>query len=173
MRRVIVIGSGGAGKSTFARRLAACTGLPLIHLDALYWKAGWVEPAKEEWAATVERLVAGERWVMDGNYGGTLDRRFAACDTVVFLDLPRTVCLRRVVGRWMKYRGRSRPDIAEGCPEQLSWEFVRWIWGYPATRRPGILQRLAALDAGQRVIILRTRAEVEDFFRDLTAHERT
>src|SRR4051812_22129729 len=72
MRRVLVIGSGGAGKSTFARSLAERLGLPLIHLDALYWRPGWVETPKEEWAREVRRLLSADRWVMDGNYGGTL-----------------------------------------------------------------------------------------------------
>ena len=168
MRRVLVIGSGGAGKSTFARRLAQCTGLPLIHLDAIYWRPGWVKTAKEEWAKTVANLIAGERWVMDGNYGGTLEQRLAACDTVVFLDLPRSVCLWRVAVRRVRHRRNSRPDMREGCPEQLTWDFVRWIWGYPVERRPKILQRLSSLDGGRRVFVLRSGGEVESFFRKLS-----
>jgi adenylate kinase family enzyme len=94
MQRVLVMGSGGAGKSTFARGLAERTGLPLVHLDALYWRAGWVEPEREAWARTVEGLLGEARWILDGNYGGTMERRMEACDTVVFLDPPRTLCLR-------------------------------------------------------------------------------
>src|SRR6201995_1710403 len=115
MRRVLVIGSGGAGKSTFARRLGARLGLPGKHLDASYWKPGWVETPKEEWRRSVERLVEGDSWVIDGNYSGTLEVRLAACDTVVFLDLPRRVCIWRVLKRVLTYRDGSRPDMAEGC----------------------------------------------------------
>jgi len=167
MRRVLVIGSGGAGKSTFAARLAERTGLPLIHLDALYWRPGWVEPAKEEWTRRVAQLVADDRWIMDGNYGGTLESRLAACDTVVFLDLPRALCLRRVIGRRIRFRGRARPDMAPGCPEQLSWEFLHWIWSYPATRRPGILRRLAGLRPDQRAVVLQSVSEVARFLDSL------
>ncbi len=159
VRRVLVIGSGGAGKSTVAARIAERMGLPLVHLDACYWRAGWVETPADEWAAAVARLAAGEAWVMDGNYGGTLDLRLAACDTVIFLDLPRLVCLASVVRRWWRFRGRTRPDLTPGCPEQLTWEFVWWIWTYPRRRRPGILARLRALDASKRVLIVRTRRE--------------
>lgn len=169
MRRVLVIGSGGAGKSTFAARLAERTGLPLVHLDALYWRPGWTETPRDEWDAEVERLLAGERWILDGNYGRTLARRLEACDTVVFLDLPRTLCLRRAVERRIRFHGRSRPDMREGCPERLSWEFLRWIWRYPAERRPGILARLAALRPDQRAVILRSPAEVDDFLRRVPA----
>lgn len=166
MHRVLVIGSGGAGKSTFATRLGERTGLPVIHLDALYWRAGWCETPPDEWAKVVRRVLERDAWVMDGNYGGTVDARLATCDTVVFLDLPRIVCLWRVVRRWLRYRGRARPDMAEGCNERLTLEFVRWIWQYPGTRRPGILAKLAALRHGQRAIVLRSAAEVEQFLLD-------
>ena len=167
MHRVLVIGSGGSGKSTFAARLAERTGLPLVHLDALYWRAGWQEPAPDEWMQTVEALVRGERWVMDGNYGGTLDRRIAACDTVVFLDIPRWVCLWRVVARRIRFHRRSRPDMAAGCHEQLPWAFVAWILGYPERRKPRILQRLSNLRPNQRAVTLRSSGEVERFLRTM------
>lgn len=165
MRRVLVIGSAGAGKSNFAARLAARTRLPLVHLDALYWRPGWTEPPRDEWDATLERLLAGERWILDGNYGRTLERRLAACDTAVFLDLPRTVCLRRAVWRRIRFHGRSRPDMREGCPERLTWAFVRWIWRYPREQRPRVMTQLAALRPGQRAVVLRSPAEVEAFLR--------
>src|SRR5688500_18084376 len=165
--RILVVGSGGSGKSTLARRIAARTGLPLIHLDTLYWKPGWVEPSKEEWKATVARLIAGERWVMDGNYGGTMPERIAAADTVVVLDLPRVVCLWRAVRRRFEVAGRERLDMAPGCPEHLTWEFARWIWTYPATRLPAILRRLAELRPDQRGIVLRSAAEIEAFVASL------
>src|SRR5215212_7429953 len=142
MRRVLIIGAGGAGKSSLATRIGELTGLPVIHLDALYWRAGWVETPKDEWLALVRELVAREAWVMDGNYSGTLDVRLRACDTVIFLDAPRWRSLWRLVKRWARYRRRSRPDMAPGCPEQLPWEFVVWVWTYASRRRPDILARL-------------------------------
>jgi adenylate kinase family enzyme len=163
MRRVLVIGSGGAGKSTFAADLGARTGLPVIHLDALYWRAGWQETPREEWAARVDELIALDAWIMDGNYGGTMERRLAACDTVVFLDFPRALCLWRVVARRARYRGRTRPDMAEGCREHLTWEFARWVWTYRRERRPGVLKRLGELREGQRVHVLRSPREVRRF----------
>jgi adenylate kinase family enzyme len=160
MRRILIIGPGGSGKSTLARRIGDCTGLPVVHLDSMYWKEGWVETPKEEWARVVQDLAAREAWVMDGNYGGTLDLRLAVADTVVFLDLPRWVCLWRVVKRRIWFHGRSRPDMCPGCPERLSWAFLKWIWSYPRARRPGILQRLQAAASAKRVIILDSRAAV-------------
>lgn len=163
MKRVLVIGSGGAGKSTFATALAERTGLPLVHLDALFWRPGWVETPRPEWAETVQRVIAGDRWILDGNYGGTLPQRMAACDTVIFLDLPRLLCATRALRRWFRFRGGSRPDMAPGCPERPSLAFLWWIWTYPTRRRPEILRRLGELRSDQRAVILRSRREVSDY----------
>ena len=167
MQRVAIVGPGGAGKSTLARRLGARLRLPVIHLDAEHWRPGWVEPPRDEWARKVAELAAGERWIIDGNYGGTMELRFAAADTIVFLDFPRWLCLWRVLKRQIQYRGQSRPDMTEGCPERLTLQFVRWIWEYPRTRRPGVLERMRTAGAHARHVILCSPREVEAFLRSL------
>ena len=164
-----MIGSGGAGKTTVARVIAARTGLPLVHLDSLYWRAGWEPTPRGEWESTVSALLREPTWVMDGNYGGTLDERLAACDTVIFLDFPRWICLWRLIRRRIRYAGRSRPDLPDGCPERLSREFVRWVWTYPTRRRQAILDKLATLEEVKRVVVLRSVAAVNDFLSTLPA----
>ncbi len=164
--KILVIGSGGSGKTTFARRLAARTGLPLIHLDALYWRPGWDPTPPAQWQARVEELLRREAWIMDGNYGGTLSMRLAACDAVVFLDIPRLVCLWRVLRRQLQHGGQNRAELPAGCPERLSWEFVKWIWTYPARRRGSILQRLSELEDRKRVFVLRSSREMDRFVMD-------
>jgi len=167
VKRVLVIGPGGAGKTTFARALAQRTGLPLIHLDALYWRAGWTPTPNEDWDRRVAELVSRDTWVMDGNYGRTLPIRLAACDTVVFLDLPRRVCVWRIVRRRLQYAGRTRPDLPADCPERLTWEFVWWIWPYRRRRRPDVLRQLATVAYQERVIVLRSAREVREFLASL------
>ncbi len=167
MHRVLVIGPGGAGKTTLARAIGERTGLPLIHLDALYWHAGWVPTPSAEWDRIVAELAAQDRWVMDGNYGGTLAVRLAACDAVVFLDRPRLLCLWRIVQRRLRYAFGNRPDLPDGCREQLTWEFVQWVWEYPTRRRPDILARLAALEGQKSVVILRDEEAVARFLSGL------
>lgn len=161
MERVLVIGSGGAGKTTFSLALAERTGLPVVHLDTHFWRPGWVQPSSEEWVEQVALLTAEPRWIMDGNYGGTMDSRLAACDTVVFLDRPRVLCVWRAVKRRLQHHGATRPDLAPGCPEQLNAEFLRWIWDYPNRKRPGILEKLARLRPDQRAIVVRSQADIE------------
>ena len=116
---MMVVGSSGAGKSVLAREIAARTGLPLIHLDALFWQPGWVETPRDRWREIQREALAGPDWVVDGNYGGTLEERLALADVVVLLDYSRVTCLLGAVVRWLRHRGRSRPDMAPGCPEHL------------------------------------------------------
>jgi adenylate kinase family enzyme len=98
-----------------------------------------------------------------------MDIRLERCDTVVFLDLPRAVCLWRVLKRQITFRGRSRPDMAPGCPERLTFEFVQWIWTYPERRRPAILQSLRTLGPHQRGFVLSSGRAVRRFLDDIAA----
>lgn len=167
----MIIGPGGAGKSTLANRLGQLLNIRVVHLDQLYWQSGWVEMPKPEWLETVKELVSRDAWIIDGNYSGTLEIRTAACDTIVFLDLPRLVCLWRVLKRFAIYRNRNRPDMAEGCRERLTREFLLWIWNYSRRTRPKVL-RLMESHAGQKKMVwLRSKSEVERFLERPLAGE--
>lgn len=166
MRRIAIIGSGGAGKTTLARALSERTGLPVVHLDRLYWNAGWVATPQDVWLREQQKLLAQEAWIIDGNYGSTMAVRLSAADTVVFLDTPRLRCLWRVVKRRWQYHRRSRPDMNRGCEERLTGEFLRWIWDYPKRQRPKILQKLSGLE-NKQVVRLRTRRDVNTFLETL------
>ena len=169
MRKVLVIGSGGAGKSTLAVRLGKVLGLPVVHLDRLHWKPGWVEPDKTEWRETVIDLVAGDEWVMDGNYGGTLDLRIPVADTIVFMDFPPAICLWRVVKRRFVYRGGSRPDMAPGCTERLDLGFLGWVWSYRKNRRPRILKQIELHGRDKPLFTLRGPKDAADFLSTLAS----
>ncbi len=159
MQRVLVIGRGGAGKSVFSRKLGARLGLPVVHLDVHYWKPGWTEPAPHEWRSTLEHLLSEPSWIMDGNYGGSLERRIKSADTVIMLDVPRLTCLWRLLRR--RLSRTPRVDVSSGCPERLPLSFVAWVWGYPKHHRPRILRILAASRSAKAIHILRSRGEIE------------
>jgi adenylate kinase family enzyme len=140
MRRVVILGSSGAGKSTFARALGARLGLPVVHLDALFWRPGWVEPENEAFRAAVAAALAGDAWISDGNYvSRTFDLRLPRADTVIFLSQPRWLCVFRILWRWLTAFGHTRPDMAPGCQENFTWDFFLWTWRFEAKHAPRIL----------------------------------
>lgn len=164
MRRVAIIGSPGAGKSTFARRLGDITGVEVVHLDRLFWKPGWVETPRQEWVQLQQQLVERAAWIIDGNYGATMDTRLQAADTVIFLDFPRRVCLWRAVKRAIKFRGQTRPDMGNGCPEKIDLEFLLYIWRFRKREHAEIVRGLQAAQLrGVQVVRLKTKSEVEGY----------
>ena len=170
IQRVLVIGISGAGKSTFARRLAAITGLPVIHLDTEFWKPGWKVTERAEWRAKVASLIEREAWIMDGNYGASLDLRLPRADTVVWFDYPRLVCLTRAVWRVATTCGRVRADLAPGCPEKFDLEFLRFIWDFHAKSRPQIVVMLADHGGHLAPIVFRHDREVRQFLDGVAAN---
>jgi adenylate kinase family enzyme len=134
VKRVVVAGPGGAGKSTFAKELGRRTGIPVIHLDQHFWSPGWIPTPREEWAEVQADLLSGDLWIADGNYGGTLDVRLSRADTVIVLTLSRTRCTLRALKRSLRYHGQAIQ--AEGCPEHLDFTFLKWVWRYPVDSRP-------------------------------------
>jgi adenylate kinase family enzyme len=166
MNRVVVVGSGGSGKSTFTRELGEITGLPVIHLDTLFWKPNWTSTPKDEWVEVVRRELKRDEWIMDGNFGSTREMRMQAADTIIVLDLSRCLCMYRILKRMVKYRNRKRPDMAEGCFERFDWEFIMWVWNYRKTSRVRLLRELES-QTKKDVIILKSRREVAEFLGEI------
>ena len=167
MQRIMVISCGGAGKSTLSKRLHDILGLPIFHLDQIYWKSGWVESEKEQWVAASEKLTDLSKWIIDGNYGSTMDMRIKRADTIIYLDYSTFKCLYRITKRLWKYKGTSRPDMTEGCPERFDLEFYHYVLTYNMTRRKNILTKLAAVKDDKKVYVLRNDREVKDFLGEI------
>lgn len=164
MERVLLIGCSGAGKTTLARALGAKTGLPVVHLDRHYWRPGWVEPEKDVWRRQVEELIAAPRWIIDGNYGGTLELRLTRADTVVMFDFPMWQCLAQAFWRSAKGYGKTRADMGPDCPEKFELAFARFIWRFQIDTMPRMYKRLEAF--GGRLVVVRTRADVAAFLEN-------
>ncbi len=152
-----------------AAAIGELTGLPVVHLDVVYWQPGWTAPPCDQFDAKLDAAVAEDRWILDGNFlrDDEADPRFARADTVVFLDLPRRVCLWRIAKRRVQEARRPRRDLPEGCSEAFDLEFSRWVWNYPVKNRPDILGRLAALGPEVAVHRLRSRRDVDRFLESL------
>ncbi len=160
MERILIIGSPGAGKTTLARSLSEKLGLPLVHLDVLHWRDGWVEAPREEFDALLNEALAEPRWIIDGNYSRTLPLRLSRCDTAVYLDYPRLLCLWGAVKRVAANLGKSRPDMGGDCPERFDLEFLRYIWDFRKTQRQKLLSLLDGFDG--EVFLLRNRREARE-----------
>ena len=161
MKRVMIIGCPGSGKSTFARALAAKTGLPLHYLDMMYWNPDRTIKPKEEFRAALRETVALPEWIIDGNYGSTLEIRMEACDTVIFLDFPVEVCISGVEER----RGKPRPDMP-WVEVEPDLEFIEFIKKYNEESRPKVIELLEKYKE-KSIIIFKSRAEADEYLRRL------
>ena len=124
----MVIGGPGSGKSTFARALGDITGLPVFHMDLIHWKPGWEARQSEDKDRMTSAVHARDAWIFEGGHSRTYPERIARADTCILLDLPVGLRYARVLKRWWVYRGQSRPDLPENCPERLDPEFLAYIW---------------------------------------------
>lgn len=170
MRRIAVVGCGGAGKTTLANALGDRLAMPVIHLDEHYWQPGWVSTPDEQWREKQRELLSADRWIIDGNYSSTLDLRLGHADVVIVLDFPRWRCLLGVLRRWVTHYGR--PVQAPGCPERVSFELLKWIWNYPTRGRMRLDTALARHAQHAAVIKLDSPRMVRGFLRGLPADSR-
>lgn len=166
MERIVIIGCGGAGKSTLARQLGEKLDIPVVHLDRLFWKPGWVEMPRDEFDALVQQELEKEKWIMDGNFDRTIPQRIARCDTVIYLDFNRLTCLLGVMKRVLTTYGTVRPDMGEDCPERFDLDFLKWVWNFNKNKRERNYKLLNEVE-GIETIVFKNRRQVRKFLKTL------
>ena len=167
MERILIIGCGGAGKSTLARQLGEKLNLPVVHLDQIWWAPGsWQHMEREGFDKRVLAELHKPRWIMDGNFNRTIPMRLKKCDTVIYLDFPRMTCLLSWVGRVIKNWGHAREDMAPGCTEWFDPEMARWIWDFNKKNRENYYRLLNEAE-GVETIVLKNRRMVKKFLKSL------
>ena len=157
MKKIIVIGCPGSGKSTFARALHDKTGIPLYHLDMMYWNADKTTVEKSVFLERLSAVLEKDEWIIDGNYGSTMELRMAACDTVIFLDYPLDVCLDGIKER----RGKPRSDMPWIETEEDA-EFIEFIKNYNEQQKPKVLELLEKY-SDKNIVIFKSREEADAF----------
>lgn len=164
MNRIIVIGCPGSGKSRFSRALHNSTGIPLYHLDMMYWKADKTTVEKSVFLERLRAVIEKDRWIIDGNYSSTMEQRMAACDTVIFLDYPTEVCLAGIKER----QGKPRSDMP-WTENGEDTEFLEYIKSYNSLQRPHVL---ALLDkySDKKIIVFKSRAQADRFEKEVLSH---
>ena len=167
MNRIMIIGCCGSGKSTIARELHKITGIPLYHLDQYYWKPNWTETPNEQWEEIVTDLSNKENWIIDGNYGGTWDIRFARANTIIYMDIPTGKCLKRVIGRIWKYHGKVRPDMPPGCKERFDFDFLHYVAIYNMLRRKKLLKKLDSFEETKKVFRIKNDRDIKTLLTEM------
>ena len=162
MKKVIVIGCPGSGKSTFSRKLRDKTGFPLFCLDKIWHKADRTTVTREEFDEALGRILDGDYYIIDGNYNRTLERRFADCDTVIWMNIPITECIKGVESRI----GKEREDMP-WVETEFSSDFREWIEGFPERETPKILSLIEKYKSEKSIVILRSHAEAQCFIEEL------
>ena len=166
MKKIIIIGAGGAGKSTLAHKLGQILNIEVFHLDALFWKPNWTPTPQEEWETMTKQLLAKNSWIIDGNFGSTMDLRIQEADTIIFLDYSTIRCLYGVIKRRIQYHGKTRPDMGDKCPEKLDFEFIKWIAKYRNKKSPKIIEKLNELEH-KTVFHFRNPKETKNFLEKI------
>lgn len=164
VNKIAILGITGAGKSTLSRRIAERTGLPLFHMDALFWKKGWTEvPAEEYLKEHAEILQNNSRWIIEGWLNPPMGNRLAQADLIVYLDYPGWLCALHYVERWMKHRKVARPELPEDSLDQFKWRrffLVLFRW-----ERPEIEASLAYASDPSKIVRFKTPNELEEYLK--------
>jgi adenylate kinase family enzyme len=163
----MIVGCSGSGKSTLSARLSEVLNLPVIHLDKHYWRPNWVSTPDEEWHKIAQELIMEDKWIIDGNYSGTMDIRVKRADLIIYLDMPRWLCLYRVIKRRIMYNKKTRPDMHEGCPEKIDLEFLQWVWNFRRKNRENLLEKLEQVKKENEIIIVNRPKQVDEIISTL------
>ena len=169
MQRILIIGNAGSGKTTFAKKLAERTGLPLVHLDKLYWTGNWEHVDRDTFDQLLQQQLDKPSWIIDGNFNRTLPHRLEHCDTVFYFDLPTLTCLWGITKRVFSNYGRTRPDMGGNCPERFD-KNKRSLYKNVLSFRKAHRKEYAALLAEKgvpRTIIFKSRRQAARFLKNL------
>lgn len=168
MKRVMIVGGPGSGKSMLARLLGKQSGLPVYHMDKIHYRAGWLERTREEKDLLTYEVHMKDSWIFEGGHSNTYEERVSRADTFVWLDIPVALRIFRVLKRSLRYYGQSRPDLAEGCPERFNLqtiEFLHFIWRTRRSARARLMKIYENPPQHLRVVRIRTKSEFAAFLQ--------
>ena len=167
MRKIIILGNSGSGKSTFTSHLANKLHIDFLHLDPIVYKYSWDNPEFKEMEDKVSQLLAKPSWIIDGNFINNALKRFELCDTIFFLDINRFVCVRSVLKRHKQYKGKHRDSRSDFCDERITKNYLKWVFfDFYKTSRKTIL-KIIKDNPDKNIIIFKNRKQINNYLRGL------
>ncbi|MBT2599207.1 MULTISPECIES: DNA topology modulation protein [unclassified Oceanobacillus] len=166
MTKIMIIGCPGSGKSTLATQLGSHKNLPVYHLDSFFWGPGWKPIERNKFIEKQKDIMKKPAWIIDGNYGATMNTRLKYVDTIIFLHYSTTRCLYRIIKRRIQYHGQTRPDMGEDCKEKIDWEFVHYVLKFNKVQSPTILEKLDSVKEKQ-IYIFKNPKQLRHFFHQI------
>jgi adenylate kinase family enzyme len=161
--RFLVIGCSGGGKSTLSRRIADRFGLRYISIDRdILWLPGWVQRERDEQRRIIGELITGDRWIMDGTNPSTFDIRVPRSDLIIWMRMPRYLCVWGILSRWVRHYGTTRPEMAPGCPEKMDLEFFHFVWTFEKRFAWRIVDGLARHGGETPLVVVKSRRQMRD-----------
>lgn len=158
----MIVGCGGSGKSTLALNLSKLTGLKVIHLDRISWRPGWIKRSQDEMNSLIQNAIQEDGWICEGENAASFKLRANRAHMIVWIDLPRRICLRRVIWRTITHYGKARPGLYDDCHERFSWEycrFLKWIWNFRKNIRPQIELMMCETKGELQQVIIRNHRD--------------
>ena len=165
MKKILVIGGNGSGKSIFSQKLGEKTGLPVVHLDKIWWRGHWEYISREEFDEKLGAELQKDEWIIDGNFERTLESRLQFCDTVFYFDFSTIQCLFGITERILNNYGKTRADMGENCPERFDFEFYKAILRFNKKNRPKTKALLEKYKPN--VIVFKNRKQAEEFLKNV------
>ena len=169
MKRILIIGNAGSGKTTFAKELAKKTQLPLIHLDKLFWCGEWEHLSRDEFDTILQEELDKDEWIIDGNFSRTIPHRLKYCDTVFYFDLPTITCLWGATTRVFKNYGKTRDDMGGNCPEYFDkqkFELYKSIFLFNRINKKNYT-KLIKESTDKNIIIFKNRKQADRYLKDI------
>ena len=165
--KIVILGYSGRSKSTTARTLGQKLGLPVLFLDTVQFLENWrVRPVNQSKAIVADFMATNESWIIDGNYSAFhQQQRFEQADMIVFFNFNRFTCFCRALGRYLKYKGTTRPDMAPGCNEKFDFEFMKWILKDGRTKKKKKAYSEMCKKYADKVVIIRNQKDLDNFLR--------
>jgi adenylate kinase family enzyme len=167
MNKISVIGSPGAGKSTFSKSLSKVINVRIYHLDRIFWKPGWIQITREQLMEKVKDVFKNDQWIIDGNYQNTLDIRIEESDVIFFLDYSLITCLIGICKRRFEFKNKKRDDLTEGCDEKLDLAFFWYVVMFRIRQRSMIYRKLSEYKGGEKLVIFKNRRQAKRYLDNL------